>query len=60
MEFLFEGIKIRYSSLKEHRAINKFNELNSDNVKYIEPHVGEEYYDIYSNLANAINGKKIL
>ena len=60
LEFLLEGIKIRYSSVKKHRAINNFNELNSDKPKYIEPFLGEEYYDIYSNLADSINRKKKL
>ena len=60
LEFLLEGIKIRYSSVKKHRAINNFNELNSDKPKYIEPFLGEEYYDIYSNLADSINRKKLV
>ena len=60
LEFLLEGIKIRYSSATKHRAINFVNELNPDKVQYINPFLGNEYYDIYSNLADSINRKKKL
>ncbi len=60
LEFLLEGIKVRYSSLKKHRAINHFNELSSDKEKYVKSYLGDEYYDMYTNLADCIYGKKKL
>ena len=60
LEFLFEGIKIRYSSKKKHRAVNHFSELEIDKAKYINPQLGEEYYDMYTNLADSIYNKKKL
>ena len=60
LEFLLEGIKIRYSSLKKHRAVSNYKELSLDNGKYINPYLGNEYYEIYTNLANCINKKEKL
>ncbi len=60
VEFIQGGLVIRKSSINNHRALNTEQELTSDQSTVALTEAGNALYNLYDNLANAINGKQQL
>ena len=60
IEIFQEGLYFRKSIIREHRAIENYNEISIDKAKIFKTSLGTGYYDIYQNLYNAIIKKEKL
>ena len=57
LEIFQEGLFLRRSPLKPHRALEGHMEVAIDEPIYISSKSGEAYYQVYENLAAALNGE---
>lgn len=57
LEIFQEGLFFRHSPLREHRAIEGPMEIAIDDAKVVPSQCGVAYYEMYSNLAKAIDGE---
>ena len=57
LEVFQEGLEVRYSKVVEHRAITGEMEVKTDDATSMETSCGLAYYEMYSNLADSIDGK---
>lgn len=56
LEIYQEGLFLRYSPLRQHRAIDKLSEIAIDDARVEQTFCGHAYYDMYTNLAEAVDG----
>lgn len=57
LEIFQEGLFFRHSPLQEHRAIEGLMEIAIDNARVTPSQCGVAYYEMYSNLADSIDGE---
>lgn len=57
LEIFQEGLFLRCSPLKEHRALENTNEVAIDESFELKSYCGEAYYEIYENFSAALNGE---
>jgi predicted dehydrogenase len=58
LEIYQEGLFLRLSQLKEHRALEETYEIDIDNPINLESYCGSAYYELYDDLAKSLRGEK--
>lgn len=54
LEIYQESLYIRYSPIKEHRAVEGYNEISIDQAVNVPNECGNAYYEMYNNLLDIV------